>query len=302
MDTSKRQSGLYSFFKGVITSVAFAALFYLLIVCFIATYRLISDIGSVRVLFLNPILILLAAMAGVFALGICIFKSPKAMNAFMKLEDKDSFGRVMLILKALIFIECLVFIVGANGMKQSVDQLSVQQAAYGYSWGETETFTPPGYMGIYPNNLGMSVVLYLTSLVAGHYNNLFIMLVYSLLVPFIYSDLASIGGRFGLSKKAQIMVMAAGLFFLPLQAKTLIIYGDVPGLFFAVRAMKHASEIASKKVSLTNESSFKLRVRELLSFSSHIAKSSTSDVITKVSPAWKLSPEPSDSEFHSIKT
>lgn len=252
MDTSKGQSKLYSFYKGVITSIAFAACFYLLIVCFFATYRLISDIGSVRVLLLNPILILFAAMVCVFALGIYLVKSKKALDAFAKLEDKKRFDRTMLILKVLIFIECLVFVVSANGMTQSVDQLSVQQASYGYSWGETETFTAPGYMGIYPNNLGMSIALYLVSLVAGHYNNLFIMLVYSMLVPFIYSDLAAIGGKFGLSRKSQIMVMSSALFFLPLQAKTLIIYGDVPGLFFAVRAMKHASEIASKKASLKN--------------------------------------------------
>ncbi|MBR4430014.1 MAG: hypothetical protein IKS75_01820 [Clostridiales bacterium] len=250
MVTSKKQSKLYSFYKAVVTVPAFMACFYLLIVCFIATYRLISDIGSVRVLFLNPVLIVLLALAAVFALGIYVFKTQKMLNKFSKLEDTDTFARTMRIFKVLIFIECLVFVAGVNCMRQNVDQLSVQQAAYSYSWGETETFVPPGYMSIYPNNLGMSVALYLMSLVAGHYNNLFIMLIYAVLVPFIYSDLAYIGGRFGLTKKSQIMVMTAGLLFLPLQAKTLIIYGDVPGLFFAVKAMRYASDIAYKKPTI----------------------------------------------------
>lgn len=250
MGTSKKQSKLYSFYKAVVTVPAFMACFYLLIVCFVATYRLISDIGSVRVLFLNPILIVILALVAVFALGIYVLKKQKALSRFAKLEDKDTFSRTMRVIKVLIFIECLIFVAGANGMSQSVDQLSVQQAAYGYSWGETETFVPPGYMSIYPNNLGMSVVLYLLSLVTGNYNNLFMMLVYAVLVPFIYSDLAYIGGRFGLTKKSQIMVMTAGLLFLPLQAKTLIIYGDVPGLFFAVKAMRYATDIVYKKPTL----------------------------------------------------
>ena len=70
MDTSKTQSKLYSFYKAVVTVPAFGACFYLLIVCFAATFRLISDIGSVRVLFLNPLLILLVGMAAVFAAGV----------------------------------------------------------------------------------------------------------------------------------------------------------------------------------------------------------------------------------------
>lgn len=247
MGSSKKQSRLYSFYKAVVTVPVFTACFYLLVVCFIATYRLISDIGNVRLLFLNPILIIAIALVSVFVLGIYILRSPNASHKLAGLDNTDTYEKAMRILKIIIFAECLVFAVSANGMSQSVDQLSVQQSSYGFSWNETETFTPPGYLGIYPNNIGMSVVLYLLSLLAGHYNNLCIMLINALLVPFIYSDLAYIGGCFGLSRKSRILIMVAGIVFLPLQAKILIIYGDVPGLFLAVRAMRCAADIASKK-------------------------------------------------------
>ena len=250
MGTAKNPSKLYSFYKAVVTVFAFAACFYLLAVCSVATYRLISDLGSVRVLFLNPILILLVALTAVFALGIFILKSQKAMERFSRFDNEDTYNRTMCILKIAVFIECLIFAVSINGVSQNVDQLSVQQAAYSFSWGETEAFTPPGYLGIYPNNIGMAVVHYLLSLVAGHYNNTLIMLVNAALVPFIYSDLTEIGGKFGLSKKGRIRVMTAGVLFLPLQAKSVIIYGDVPGMFFAVRAMRLAAEAAEKKVSV----------------------------------------------------
>ena len=73
------------------------------------------------------------------------------------------------------------------------------------------------------------------------------MLINSVMVPFIYSDLAEIGGKFGLSRKSKVAVMIAGLCFLPLQAKTMVIYGDVPGLFLAIKALKRATEITQRK-------------------------------------------------------
>ena len=250
METSSKPSKLYSFYKAVVTVFAFAACFYLLVVCFIATYRLISDLGSVRVMFLNPVLILILAMTAVFALGIYVLKSQKALERLSRLDEDVTYKRAVQIFKIVIFIESILFVISINGVSQNVDQLSVQQAAYGFSWRETESLTPPGYLGIYPNNLGMAVINYLFSFVAGHYNNTVIMLVNSALIPFIYADLAEIGGRFGLSKKGRILVMAAGALFLPLQAKALIIYGDIPGMFFAVRAMRLAAETAGKKTSL----------------------------------------------------
>lgn len=250
MGNSKNPSKLYSFYKAVITAIAFAACFYLLVVCFTATYRLLSDVGSYRILFLNPVLIILIVLIAVFALGIYISKSQKASARLSKLDDAENYKRAKRVLEAVIFAECVLFAVGINGVSQNVDQLSVQQAAYSFSWSETESFTPPGYLGIYPNNVGMAVILYLLSFVTGHYNNMVIMLINAALVPVIYSDLAEIGGMFGLSKKSRLLVMAAGVFFLPLQLKALVIYGDVPGLFFAVRAMKLASETAEKKVPL----------------------------------------------------
>lgn len=247
MDNSGNKSRLYSFYKAVITVTGFAACFYLLLVCYVGTYRHISDIGSVRVLFLNPLLIVTFAMILFFASGIFILRSDKANGLLSKLDSEETFKRAMTILKLVIFIESAIFAIGAFGMSQRVDQLKVQEAAYAYSWGNKETFTPPGYLGIYPNNIGMSIVLYLLSGITGHYNNAAFMMINAMLVPFIYSDLTAIAGKFGLSKKSQIMVMAACVFFLPLQAKVMIIYGDVPGLFFSVRAMKHASDIALNK-------------------------------------------------------
>ena len=252
MGTSEKQSRLYSFYKAVVTVIAFAACFYLFLTSFTGTYRLISDIGSVRVIFLNSVWILLPVLVAVIVLGVCILRSSKAMDLFAKLEKEDAFGRYMNILKILIFAECVIFTLAASGFGQRVDQLEIEQASYSFAWGQTDAFTPPGYLGICPQNTGMSVVLYLLSPVLGHYNNTILMLLNSVMIPFIYSDLADIGGRFGLSRKTRILVMFCGLLFLPLQAKTMIIYGEIPGLFLSIRAMKYASDIAEKKRSIKN--------------------------------------------------
>lgn len=250
MSTTQKQSKLYSFYMTVAAAAAFAILFYLFIVCYIGTYRLISDIGNIRVLFLNPLIVLTVAMVAALAGGIFIVRSGKAMNLLTKLDEEKKYDRVMRILKFAVFAECILFSVGTFGMDQRVDQFSIQQAAYGFSWGYDRTLTPPGYLGIYPNNLGMTLYIYCLSFLTGHYNNAVIMLINSVMVPFIYSDLAEIGGKFGLSRKSKVAVMIAGLCFLPLQAKTMVIYGDVPGLFLAIKALKRATEITQRKSRL----------------------------------------------------
>ena len=250
MNSSQSKGRLYSFYKAVITVIAFAACFYLFLISFTGTYRLISDIGNVRVIFLNSVWILLPVIAAVLALGIYLFKMQKAAAFFARFEDKDTYSRAMTILKIVIFAECLIFTLAAGGISQRVDQLEIEQAAYSFAWGQTDAFTPPGYLGICPQNTGMSVVIYLLSSVLGHYNNTVLMLINSLMIPFIYSDLSEIGGKFGLSQKSKVLVMICGVLFLPLQAKAMIVYGEIPGLFLAVRAMKHASDIASQKKSI----------------------------------------------------
>lgn len=247
MGTSDKQGKLYSFYESVITVLCFAVCLYLFFVCFTGTFRLISDIGYNRVLFLNPLFILLVASVAVITAGIYAYRSQKLMGTLAGLEDERNFGRAMTILKAVMFLVCVLLAAIVFGMRQRVDQYSIQYSAYGLSWNVTEVLTPPRHLGVYPNNVGIVLALYLLSFITGHYNNAVIMLIFSAIVPFIYSDLAEIGGKFGMSRKSQIAVMVCGLLFLPLLLKVTFIYGDIPGLFFAVRAMKHASDIAMKK-------------------------------------------------------
>lgn len=252
MVTPVRQNRLYSFIKTVITVLCFAVCFYLFLLSFTGTFRLISDIGSNRVLFLNPVIGLLIAMVSVTALGVYLLKTRKLENYLTRFDDEKSFNRAMSILKIAVFIECLLLSAMVFGMNQRVDQHSVQYSAYGLSWNVTEVLTPPRHLGVYPNNSGFVFAIYLLSFITGHYNTAVIMLIFSFLVPLIYSDLAVIGGKIGMSHKSQLLIMVCGLLFIPLQTKVTFIYGDIPGLFFAVRAMKHATEIVVKKITLKN--------------------------------------------------
>lgn len=252
MGASVKQNRIYSFFKAVITVLCFAVCFYLFIVSFAGTFRVISDIGTNRVLFLNPVLILLIASALVVTAGVYLVRSQKFNGSISKLDDERTYRRLMTALKTAVFIECLILSAVVFGMRQRVDQYSVQYSAYGLSWDVTEVLTPPRHLGVYPNNVGIVFAIYLLSFITGHYNNAVIMLIFSFMVPFIYSDLAEIGGKFGMSRKSQILVMICGLLFIPFQLKSTFIYGDVPGLFFAVKAVKNASDITAGKSTVRN--------------------------------------------------
>ena len=253
MDTALKKTPIYTFFATVVTVLSFAVCFYLFIVSFVGTFRHIADLGLNRVLFLNSVIVLLVALIGVLGIGIWFVKSEKISGFFAKFENKDQFERTKTILKILIFFECVALAAIVFGIRQRADQYSVQYSAYGLSWGITEVLTPPRHLSGYPNNSGFVFALYLLSFITGNYNNAVVMLIFSALVPFIYSDLAEIGGKFGLSRKSQIMVMLCGLFFLPLQTKVTFIYGDIPGLFFAVRAMKHAVDMVQSKAAVKKQ-------------------------------------------------
>ncbi len=252
MGTQAKQSKLYSFYKAVITVLSFAVMFYLFTICFAGTYRVISGIGYKRILFLNSVIVLLAVFICVIVLGVYISRSAKAAVLFSKLEDERTFDKVMTGLKIATFIESIILVVAAFNMPQRSDQNSIQYSAFGLSWGISEILIAPSHLGVCPHNSGMVLLSYLLNLVVGNYNSAAVMLIFAVMVPFIYSDLAAIGAKFGLSRKMQVLVMVCGLLFLPLQAKAAYVYGDVPGLFFAVKAMKHASDIAEKKANVTN--------------------------------------------------
>lgn len=255
MEPSVKQSRSYSFFKAVITVLCFAVCFYLFLVSFTGTFRLIGGIGNNRILFLNPVVILLIAFAAVIAAGVYLTRTEKLNGLLGKLDDERSFKRTMTALKIAVFAECVILSAAVFGMQQRVDQYSVQYSAYGLSWDVTEVLTPPRHLGVYPNNVGMVFAIYLMSFITGHYNTAVIMLIFSSMVPFIYSDMAEIGGKFGLSRKSQVLIMICGLLFIPLQTKSTFVYGDIPGLFFAVKAIKHASDITLQKSTWKNMAS-----------------------------------------------
>ena len=108
MVTPVRQNRLYSFIKAVITVLSFVVCFYLFLISFTGTFRLISDIGSNRALFLNPVIGLLIAMVSVIALGVYLLKTRKLESYLSRFDDEKSFNRAMSILKIAIFIECLL--------------------------------------------------------------------------------------------------------------------------------------------------------------------------------------------------
>ena len=167
MGSSVKQSRLYSFFKAVITVLCFAVSFYLFIVSFAGTFRVISDIGTNRVLFLNPVLILLIASVLVVTAGVYLVRSQKFNRSISKLDDERTYKCVMTALKTAVFIECLILSAVVFGMRQRVDQYSVQYSAYGLSWDVTEVLTPPRHLGVYPNNVGIVFAIYLLSFITA---------------------------------------------------------------------------------------------------------------------------------------
>ena len=124
------------------------------------------------------------------------------------------------------------------GLDTGVDQLRVQESVYGLTRGNYDMFRPTGYMDIYPNQYGLALIMYIGSFVFGTYNYLAIRIMNVIFLVILYRELSVIGGQTGLGKTGRILILFAGLIFVPTTLYALFIYGNIAGLALAVLAVR----------------------------------------------------------------
>ena len=217
------------FYTAVIAVFAFTQFVYLFLINNIFSVREISDLDSLRYIELANIPLVLISVIAVLCLGVFIFK---------KFASRSIPERAEKVIVFLIFFSCLIWAVGSSSIIPMYDRLQVQQAVYGLNWDEYEKFATGGYFWVCPNNGSITLVYYLISLATGSYNYLLLMLINACMLPVIYDDLAQIAGMLGAGRKVKCLILISGILFAPSCALTAYIYGTVPGLFLAVKALK----------------------------------------------------------------
>lgn len=118
------------------------------------------------------------------------------------------------------------------------DQITVLDAAYGLANGDFSALSPVNYLYDYNHQVGLAMVELLLNRVLGEYNFTAYHLINAALVPLIFRELSILGGMFGLSRGGQLLVLVLSVLFAPLSLYISFIYGTLPGLLFALLAIR----------------------------------------------------------------
>ena len=121
-------------------------------------------------------------------------------------------------------------------VEQAADQRMLQNLAYQMASGDYAGFADSGYLGMYHNNIGFTLLVWCCSQVFGFYNYEAMQLLNCLFLVWSWHSLSELAGLYGAKNSTRLVLLTAGLLFLPLSMYVTFIYGNLPGLGFALAA------------------------------------------------------------------
>lgn len=229
---SRLVSGTY---KTVVSYIFFLIVLGLLFIAAFST----SFINSGEWIYFLPDSVWLNLLAFAAALGLTLVSGRGRLAAFaQKLEEND---RLFLWLRrGILILMWLALSVWALSTRlvSGGDQITVLDAAYGLAQRDFSAYSPVNYLYDYNHQVGLAMVELLMNRVLGEYNFTAYHLINAVLVPLIYRELSLVGAAFGLRRAGQLLVLALGVLFLPLSLYISFIYGTLPGLLFALAAIR----------------------------------------------------------------
>jgi len=218
-------------YRNVIGVVFFALAVYVFVLnmtvtCFTSADRFELNYYSGDIVILNLVCVALAAA------GVLFIDVRKAMSFAVRHYD---ITRIILLGLTAAAGLAAAF---CCGLDSGVDQLRVQESVYGLTRGNYGMFMPTGYMDVYPNQYGFALIMYLGSFVFGTYNYLAVRIMNVIFLVILYRELAEVGGQIGLGKCGRLIVLLAGILFVPATLYSLFIYGNIAGLALSVLAAR----------------------------------------------------------------
>jgi len=178
---------------------------------------------------LNLLSILIAYFAGIFL--------PK-----IRYIDRINLDKAKKILLIILAIECVIFVM-STALSPGADQLTVLNIAKDMHNGKFGAFKHGGYAQKYSNQLGIILIMYVTSAIFGGGNYLSIQLINCIAVLFLYKSMSKLKDN----SAYQICILLAGITFLPIVFYANFVYGTICGLALSVFAIVNAIKFAENK-------------------------------------------------------
>jgi 4-amino-4-deoxy-L-arabinose transferase-like glycosyltransferase len=220
-----------SVYVNIVTVLSFSAALYVLVLNVFTTSRVLC--GDLEFNFYCGDIFMVNILLIAIGLSCCIFL-PRT-GAYLNIreflgKDRHLFWAKVIILSLIAIFGTLLIL--TSDYEQVYDSRSILEAAEGIRTGDHSSFSHLGYLDIYPHLNGLVIFYYMISLVAGDHLETCILFINLLTLLLLYRELSAIGKRLGLGPIGQLLVLLAGLIFLPAFLYVLIVYGNIESIAF----------------------------------------------------------------------
>ncbi len=243
----KCRSGILKLYQITVSGLFMTILLLLGIFAAYSTSYILADAREVTYFVEDHMLLNLLISAGVMAAVVLVKKNALIQKYLEKLEcDEQKFRTCR---AALFFTGAVLAIVWvlSTQYRAGADQAQIQKAVYLLHLEDYSMFEEGGYLAKYPNQLGFFWFSYLYSKVFGMFNYTGLQLFNVAGLILIYKAMADICRYLEMKRSAQLMVIGSAILFIPLTMYTSFVYGNIPGLAFALEALSREMKFFSEK-------------------------------------------------------
>ncbi len=121
-------------------------------------------------------------------------------------------------------------------VKPAGDQLMIMSSAYRLRLGNIRPAIPGGYLDIWKNQIGLTLIEYYCGFIFGDYNATAFQIANCLGVVLLYKKITDIMDYWKISKTSQILTLLLGILFTPFIMYTTFAYGTILSIAFAIAA------------------------------------------------------------------
>ena len=232
------------FYVTVVAVLSFAAAVYVLVLNLFTTSRVLCDELEFNFycgdIFIANIVLLLSGLFLCVAL-------PKT-KIYSKIRDLLNNKKPLMISKALILSLIGIFgivLIASSDYKQVYDSKSILDAVEGLHTKDYSSFLHLGYLDIYPHLNGLVLFYYLLSFIAQDRLETLILLINLAFLILLYEELSAIAKRLGAGVIGQLLILIAGLLYLPPFMDVLIVYGSIESLAFCALTARLLMDLMS---------------------------------------------------------
>lgn len=200
------------------------------------TYFIKDNLG---VNLLIPVLIMAVAYLAVRFLPKLMDKSAnKNLHNIMNRIEKVDYKYIRRAFLIIIFAVGTIWVISTQ-FKPAADQKKILESAAALADGDITPFVDGGYVGRYPLQRDIVLIMYVLAKVFGDYNYVLFQMINVLALVGIYLELDRIMELAGRGKLERTLLFITDVLFLPMILYCSFIYGTVVGLLASIKAYRH---------------------------------------------------------------